>query len=115
MTERKSVYIRLQGTTDQLQETRRRSSHVIHLSNLNEYPSRMDPNIKLAYYRGYFYEKDTLLDQLEAAMADLRELELQKRQLEQENAELKRQLGLVPQPRPYDAVLGIKHRQSTNF
>jgi hypothetical protein len=111
MTESKSVGIRIEGSIDQLKETYRRLRHVIELSGGKEYPSKENPNTKLVYYRGYFYEKDTLLDQLEAAIADLRLLEQEIAELKQEKAELKRQLGLIPQPRPYDVVLGTKHHR----
>jgi hypothetical protein len=113
-TEPKSIGIRVEGTAEQLQEAYRRLRHVIEVSTPKEYNSQKNPNVKLNYYRGYFYEKDTLLDQLEAAMSDLRRLEEQLRHLEQENAELKRQLGLVPQPRPYDVVLGTPHQSFKN-
>ena len=63
------------------------------------------------YYRGHFYQKDTLLDELEANRSYILELEERLGRLLLENEALKQQLGLIPQPEPYDVVLGTPHRQ----
>lgn len=112
MTESKSVGIRIEGTAEQIEETERRLNHVIWLSDGKQYPSKQCPGLTLVYYRGYFYEKDTLLDQLAAALADLQALEERVGELLQENEALKHELDLLPKPKPYDAVLGTPHRQT---
>ena len=103
-----SIGIRLEGTAEQIEEMQRRMDRVIFLSDSKEYPSKHVPGIVLAYYRGYFYEKETILDQLEAAIQDIQALEQRLGELLLENEALKEQLNLIPKPKPYDAVLGGK-------
>lgn len=112
MSEYKSVGIRLEGKEVQVEECLKRLAHVIHFSRVvwRNYKQHINPQVKFAYLRGYFYaDSDTLLSQLEAAHRDIQHLTEALGEAELEIQQLRAKLGELPQPQPGDVVLGSKH------
>lgn len=105
----KSVGIRIEGTVDQIGECLRRLSHVLFFSRPASWRDTDNPLVKLAYLRGYFYDPDTLLNQLEAAHRDIQHLTEALGEAELELQRLKEKLQQLPKPQPYDAVLGSRN------
>lgn len=106
-----STRIRIEGTPQQIQEAIRRLRHCFEVSSVSIFyhQPQKDPEIFYCYLRCYAYkDTDTLLDQLSEAQAEITRLELQLGELCLENERLKQELGLLPKPRPYDAVLSPK-------
>lgn len=101
------IKIRIEGTEKQIEEAIRRLGHVFVVHRAPQlYESRSDPRIKFAYTRCYAYrDTDTLLDQLVAANDSLIELQIACGERSQEIDRLKEELGLIPKPRPFDAIL----------
>lgn len=104
------IGIRIEGTEEQIEEAIRRLNHVFEIHRAHRfYESRSDPEIKFAYVRCYVYrDTDTLLDQLAAANDYINELQIACGERSQEIDRLKEELGLMPKPKPYDAVLSPK-------
>lgn len=104
----KSLGTRLEGTIRQIEEMLRRLRHVADFEEPSnrQWRDSDHPEVKFCYLRCYFYEPDTLLDQLEAAMKDIKQLEEEIECLKQENSRLKEALDQQPKPKQYDVVLG---------
>ena len=100
-----SVGIRIEGTSEQVEECLRRLRHVLFFSRTSWRDSD-HPLVKFAYLRAYFYEPDTLLNQLEAAHRDIRHLTEALGEAELEIQRLREKLQQLPKPQPTDAVLG---------
>lgn len=104
-----SVGIRIEGTREQLEECLSRLRHVIFFSRTSFYETECT-QVKLVYTRGYLYDPDTLLNQLEAAHTDIQHLTEALGEAELEIQQLKAELGKLPKPQPTDAVLGGQSR-----
>lgn len=105
--------LRIECTPEEIDEIERRLRHVFHTNDLSKpYPNRYQTSkeqLKRYFLRIYMYEKDTLLDQLLAAQSYANDLVVEREELLAQITQLKQQLGELPQPKPYDAVLGGKH------
>lgn len=112
----KSTKIQLEGTPQQIEEAIRRLRHVFEVSSPSRlYQSRRDPEIFCCYLRCYTYrDSDTLLEQLAVAQSEIAALEHELGELCLENERLMQELGLLPKPRPYDAVLSPKVRGASD-
>lgn len=105
--------LRIECTLAEIEEIERRLRHVFHTNDLSKaWESRNKASdgtkLYLYYQRIYMYEQDTLLDQLLAAQKYANDLVIEREELLAQIAQLKQQLGELPQPKPYDAVLGGK-------
>ena len=106
--------LRIECTLAEIDEIERRLRHVFHTNDRSkeyktQFKTSSDPTpLFYFYHRIYMYEKDTLLDQLLAAQKYANDLVIEREELLAQIAQLKQQLGELPQPKPYDAVLGGK-------
>ena len=106
--------IRIEGSEADIQEILKRLEYVLPISKVATklYPSRTDPNIKFCYLRVYIYNegRDDLHSRFLAAQRDIQEYQMEKVELLANISELESQLGILPQPKPYDVVLGDRHK-----
>lgn len=107
-----STKIRIEGTPEQIEEALKRIKHVFVVSGVSRpFKIDRDPETRLVYLRCYTYRNsDTLLEQLQAAQSDIKDLETKNGELELEVERLQQQLGILPRPRPHDAVLSPRHK-----
>lgn len=97
--------IRLEGTSEDLQEAYSRLQYIfsdINWAKQKDYDKPNTDNTKYRYLRCYYYDRNSLLDQLFAAQATIRDLEILVGMLELEILDLKSK----PRPLPTDVVLG---------
>ena len=111
--------LRLQGTPEEIEEAIRRIQKVFCTNDPSElYPMRrhgvtIDNGEYSCYLRVYCYlGTDTLFEQLQAALVDIRELEARLGESGQRIAQLEEELGRLAKPKHYDAVLGSPHRKT---
>lgn len=106
----KAVGLRLEGTLEQVEEALRRIGPVMTLQYRKIYP-HLEPDLVYAYTRAYFKDKEmSIFDALEAAQRDIQHLEEELREADRQIERLKKELGILPEPRPGDVVLGSVHK-----
>ena len=106
--------IRIEDTPEKCKEVIRRFRHILSVSSVKgPYESKWSTSGEERWYlRAYADGKDSLFDQFEAAQRDYAELTVKYGDLLKDYNKLKQQLGLLQEPRPYDAVISPKHDSS---
>lgn len=102
--------IRIEGSEADIQEVLKRFEYILPISRVAPklYPSRQDPNIKFCYLRLYINDRDKydLHSRFLSMQDDIQKYQTEQVELLAKIRELERQLGVLPHPKPYDAVLG---------
>jgi ABC-type phosphate transport system auxiliary subunit len=99
--------LRIECALADIEEIERRLKHVFHTNRLSKV-YQGSSSLNRYYLRIYLDEKDTLLDQLLATQQYANDLVIEREELLAQITQLKQQLAELPQPKPYDAVLGGK-------
>jgi hypothetical protein len=107
--------LRIECALAEIEEIERRLKHVFFTNALSKPFESGERNqegqpLYLYYQRVYLYEKDTLLDQLLAAQKYANDLVIERESLLATIHQLRQQLQSLPQPKPYDAVLGGRYQ-----
>lgn len=104
--------MRIVGSEEQIAAAIARLKTVFTIGNMSRlYPSREESDTYCRYLRCYVYsdsdsDSHDLYSQLQAALADVANLQIR-------NGELELQLGLLPKPAPGDVVLSPRHRPNS--
>lgn len=107
------VQIRVQGSPEKLKEAIDRIRRVLSVTKQSDpYPSTKHTGEYLVYITAYLYKNGiphTFEEEYLSFKQECLELEARLGELSLENEKLREQLGQLPQPDKYSAVLGSKH------